>query len=167
MPCPTRAHLLAAHITGTGVRSSHRGSFSGQRLTLLVDQLLESSTVGLGGSVTVLHDDPGQHRREYRGVALHRLDQATRQRIANIPGNDARWPAIVHSSVLDRAQLAASDCVWAIDLADVRLIADPARLCAAHPTALFTGTDVCSSKQVKKCAASCPHASSLLPVRTS
>ena len=35
----------------------------------------------------------------------------------------------------------AERCVFAIDLADVRVLRDPRLLCAAYPSALFAGTD--------------------------
>ena len=78
-------------------------------------------------------------------MALRGIGRDARAVIAGMPGNDARWPAILRSHVTDEPAVSGAECVFAVDLSDVRLLADPVELCDLHRGALFVGSTLVDS----------------------
>eukprot|EP00326_Haptolina_ericina_P019849 CAMPEP_0181196210 /NCGR_PEP_ID=MMETSP1096-20121128/15329_1 /TAXON_ID=156174 ORGANISM="Chrysochromulina ericina, Strain CCMP281" /NCGR_SAMPLE_ID=MMETSP1096 /ASSEMBLY_ACC=CAM_ASM_000453 /LENGTH=310 /DNA_ID=CAMNT_0023285925 /DNA_START=180 /DNA_END=1112 /DNA_ORIENTATION=+ len=114
----------------------------------MVDKLIDQSFAA-SFSATVLHDSPINFT-EYRGVELRRLTDRTASVVDRLPSIDGRWVAYERELLRHDGGPADNDCVFAIDLSDVRLIADAAMLCATHPSSLFVGSDSCTTRPVKR-----------------
>ena len=135
-----------------GQRNLHGGSFNGRfSVERHIDSFLQYSSAArrhldCGGlRMTVVHDQAktSAPNGTYRGVRLHRLQQPTKW-----AGNDMRWAGYAEVLALEPPR-GADACTFAIDLGDVQPTLDLRELCAAHPGALFVGTDVCATKSVK------------------
>ena len=132
--------LPAAYFT-SGPPTEYTGNFKVEPRSLQqsVDDLFrESALPGLGGArLAIVHDDSTLGvRSTYRGVDLHLVPKP------EMPLHQARWRAYLQAFGADA--FPPEQCVFAIDLGDVRLIKDPGELCEQHPEKLFVGTDFCS-----------------------
>ena len=137
---PGFVQLLAAYFT-SGPTTEYSGSFKVEPRSLQqsVDDLFrESALPGLGGArLAIVHDNSKLGvRSTYRGVDLHLVPKP------EMPLHQARWRAYLQAFGADA--FPPEQCVFAIDLGDVRLIKDPGELCEQHPEKLFVGADICS-----------------------
>mmetsp|Transcript_23674 Transcript_23674/g.39072 ORF Transcript_23674/g.39072 Transcript_23674/m.39072 type:complete len:416 (-) Transcript_23674:28-1275(-) len=149
----TSLHFVSAYL---GRRIGQDDAFNLARLLVtMIDGVVDESPFDIANKLTVLHDTP-LTIPSYRGVTLHRLSLRTSwllREFTGMPGNDARWLAYAHELVgaphseglaqSNQATFELTDCVFAIDLADVRVISDPSSLCVSNPSTFFSASDVC------------------------
>lgn len=62
----------------------------------------------------------------------------------NLPPIGSRYQLYLH--LLQRLKPSPSDCIFAVDLADVQMLASPSKLCLAHPTTLMVESGTCNGK---------------------
>ena len=95
----------------------------------------------------VVHDIPSKATTRYRNITLLRLAES--MRLPRIPANDARWSAFVHA--WPTLGIAPKACVFTIDWPDVKVATGEVHhACAAHPAAIFVGSDICDARGVKR-----------------
>ena len=162
--------LLAAHLLGS--RTAHKGSYgmhAARRTPLrtVLDQLLDESLVPPSQlRLHVLYDTaqdvpsslayPSVYAGYSSEPSMHRSARLHHVRGSPLPGlppNALRWVAY-QQEVISAVDIRDDDCVFAIDLSDVRLLRNPASLCAAQPQRLHVATDDCSNIKAMKSWAS-------------
>jgi len=62
----------------------------------------------------------------------------------NLPPIDSRYHLYLH--LLQQLRPSPSDCIFAVDLADVEMLASPRELCLAHPEAVMIESGPCNGK---------------------
>lgn len=135
--------ILSAYLTT--VPTLHRGRFDQHTsLQKMVDVLLAQSRPGAmaGVRMAVVHDGHA-NRTRYRGVELVPTHVTSQQQM--MQPQDERWGVYLR----ELHQSSDDECVFLIDLADVRVLNDPHPLCDAHPEGLFAGSDWCAAKEIK------------------
>jgi hypothetical protein len=162
-PATSSTLLLVAFLRSH--EDEHGGAFTRatRGLRHAVDKLVSESpalkcVLGQRANVHVLHDQPHELASWRTGVTLTRLTP-----IINIPSEAAdathphnrRW--IEYAALLaDASWHPEAECVWLIDLTDVRVVRLPpcAALQQSSPERLWVGSDVMSSrgsfKEVKR-----------------
>jgi len=156
-------NLLAAYLT-SGPTHGHNGHLNANVSLLypLLKFFRQSRPGALEGvRLHVVHDSPStivpnvlaalqRSIRRAGTLSLHPVLPLTTAREVVLPGNDARWQHYV--DLLASGEVGADDCLFAIDLSDVRVLNPLGELCNAtrEPHALFTGMDVPNTAPIKK-----------------
>ena len=134
---------MAAYLVHT--RSpAHLGAFKGrQPLGEMVRGLLDNDAPAV---VRVIHDSERRYTDDVRlnielnapVVTLHKIDKHLRRSILRIPPHDARWILYLPTLARDGVRFSDDDCVFAVDLADVRPLRNLSELCATCQTGHHT-----------------------------
>ena len=156
--CPTGEHCRVIMLTSLLVAGHKNTHFDGSfnvfttgkvgSATKLVLRFLKHMSEAMRPSqrehtLHVVTDLPGmpaklQSRDGWATAVMEQVDSF------NLPPIDSRYQLYLH--LLRRLKPSPSDCIFAVDLADVQMLASPSKLCLAHPTTLMVESGTCNGK---------------------
>ena len=156
--CPPGEHCRVIMLTSllvAGHKNTHYdgsfGAFTTGKVgsaTTLVLRFLEHMSEAMRPSqrdhtLYVVTDLPGmpaklQSRDGGANAVMEQVDSL------NLPPIDSRYQLYLH--LLQRLKPSLSDCIFAVDLADVQMLASPSKLCLTYPTTLMVESGNCNGK---------------------